>query len=163
MDDKSHIKPWRRTVTVVLFLLMFLLLIVIVLWQLGVFNTPAKWSDRPQSWSKIKPQIAKTGLNPDGEFTAVFTNGARSEVTLDPSSIKILQPYPFENKSCDTIIGFNTTKVLPGEDVQLTAAGCGARERGTTYSIWITFSYSESDRGITTTHSEGGTIRGPVE
>jgi hypothetical protein len=67
--------------------ILVIMLVGITIWQLGIFNMGST-SETTTGFSKIKPQLAATGVTADGKFTGVFTNGAGTKITIRQVVVK---------------------------------------------------------------------------
>jgi hypothetical protein len=124
-------------------------------WQLGVFNMGGS-SVTTTGWAKIRPQLAGTGMGGDGTFSGVFTNGAGTRILVDR--------VDFTDQSGRVCYGDVPVKdVAAGDNFRVTASGCGQGYVGDVYNVRANIVYSLNIGGITTTHTETGTIRGPFE
>jgi len=61
--------------------IMVLMVVGLVLWQMGIFGMDQSMVTFT-GFTKIKPQIAGTGLTTDGIFTAVFTNTVGTKISI---------------------------------------------------------------------------------
>jgi hypothetical protein len=148
--------------------ILVVMIVGIVMWQLGIFNLN-QGSTTTTGFSKIKPQLA--GVNKRGEtITVVFTNGAGTTIDLgtvsarkngavnDASSVPATLSFP---------AGGTTTALPAGTNFMAVARGTGGTSQrpaavGNTFDVRIDITYSLNIGGITTTHRDSGTLRGPV-
>ncbi|MDD5111677.1 MAG: hypothetical protein PHG85_03965 [Candidatus Altiarchaeota archaeon] len=142
-------------VIVLLFLAPFL---GIVLWQLGVFNigsTPVTSS----GFAKIKPQLVSADFEEDGTFSALFTNGAGTTITLNQTGIVVSDASGLK---CETV-RIEPASVSAGDNFRLTSSGCTALSQEDTYNLAFSIPYHTTIGNITRERTENGKIRGLVE
>ena len=144
---------------VIAFVVMF---VGIVIWQLGLFNN-GHVTVTYTGFARIKPQLAATGVTSDGQFTGVFTNGVGTEITINGGQItdRVNPSY-----GCSlTPDMFDPSVLRAGENTYLiTPNNClSPPSPGDVYLVEIELNYDVSIAGVTTTHSDKGTIRGIYE
>ncbi len=142
--------------------ILVVMIVGVVMWQMGIFNLGGT-TVTAQGFSRVKPQLAATGLNENGHFTLIFTNGVGTEIVLDNSD-----PAVFEGTvggtsfSCDLSPSKYTISV--GDNFKVNGTGCGAGfEPGAVYSGAVTVRYTLSIGDVSSSHVDYGTVRGPVE
>lgn len=124
-------------------------------WQLGVFNMGSS-SMTATGFAKIKPQLAGLSVTSNGQIRAVFTNGVGTTII-----VKSVEFEDYYGKKC--YASLTRTQVLAGENFQTTASGCTIGYAGDVYNIKTKIDYEATVGAITTTHTEMGTLRGPLE
>ncbi|MFH1055965.1 MAG: hypothetical protein V1744_07740 [Candidatus Altiarchaeota archaeon] len=123
-------------------------------WQLGVFNMGGS-TVTSTGFAKLKPQLAGTGLEYDGKFTAVFTNGIGARIYV--KSVEI-------TSGGVTCYGELTSSVInPGDNFQVRAKNCIQGYSGSVYNVNVAINYDAEIGGQTISHTDSGTIRGPFE
>lgn len=139
--------------------ILVVMIVGIVMWQLGIFNMGST-SVTSTGFAKIKPQLAATGMNSGRVFTGVFTNGVGTNIVVSLGSTTL---DPDAGDTC-TARGA-TTAVSSGKNFQVIAGTCGSStmESGDVYTLTVSMPYTVGIGTITTTHTEAGTVRGPVE
>jgi len=131
------------------------MIVGIVMWQLGIFNIGTT-TITASGFSRIKPQLAGTGMKSDGRFDAIFMNGAGTTIELRGGVVTT------DTGTC--AINGPVTVISAGDNFKLTGAGCIAGKKvGDVYQAKVYLTYSLNIGGIGTTHTEYGVIRGPVE
>lgn len=140
--------------------ILVVMIVGIVMWQLGIFSLGPR-TITSTGFSKIKPQIAGSGLGADGTFVGVFTNGVGTSVNLN--SVTINNTVGGTATTC-TVTNPGAMNPIPvGENFAVTAANCGTSARGDIYTMTVAINYDVTIGTVTTTHTDSGTIRGPVE
>ena len=126
-------------------------------WQLGIFSMGGSTSTTSSGFSKIKPILAATILQPDGRFNGEFTNGVGVSIYIN--SVKITETN--YGKTCYGAI--NPKNVSPGGSFVVTSDGCIKGYLGDVYTLNIEIGYDANISGIKSTKTEIGTIRGAIE
>jgi len=108
-------------------------------------------------FAKIKPQLAGTGLNSNGEFLGVFTNGVGTKISIKDVSIEDANGEFY----CGGYVVNGT--VSAGENVRVHAYDCIKGQPGDIYNMKVMIEYDVTVGSITTTHTETGTLRGSLE
>jgi hypothetical protein len=159
--------------------ILVVMIVGVVMWQLGIFNMGGT-TVTSTGFAKIKPQLAGTGLTRGGTLRIVFTNGvgtniALTSVTIAPAGRALVaQRVDRPQSSCITVYGAagglgsytggDTKKAIsPGNNFALNLAGCPQGTAGTVYNIRVSLPYIVTVGGISTAHTESGTLRGPFE
>jgi hypothetical protein len=144
--------------------ILVVMIVGIVMWQLGIFNLN-QGSTTTTGFSKIKPQLA--GVNKRGiTLTAVFTNGAGTTIDLRTmTGRKNGAPDASSHAATWSFPAGGTTTALPaGTNFQAVVANAdlGPNTVGNTFDVRLDVAYDVNIGGITTTHRDSGTLRGPV-
>jgi hypothetical protein len=143
--------------------ILVVMIVGIVMWQLGIFNMGGT-TVTATGFAKIKPQLAATGFDHTGEPKIVFTNGVGT--TIKMLSGKIIDDGQ-QASSCT--LGSNMFKpqtIGAGANARLSTPGTNCIRSGTpgdVYNARVTLTYEVAIGGISSTHSESGSIRGPYE
>ncbi|MFH0862803.1 MAG: MG2 domain-containing protein [Candidatus Altiarchaeota archaeon] len=119
-------------------------------------------SSGASAFSKIKPQLAATGMSADGFFTVIFTNGVGAPIRLTGVGAKNL----LSGGQCVGVSEYTQGYIPHGENFQVVLSGCNegySTQVGDIYNVGIRLDYEVTIAGQKSTHSDGGTIRGPVE
>lgn len=142
--------------------ILVVMIVGVVMWQMGIFNLGGT-TVTSQGFSRIKPQLAATGLNSNGDFTIIFTNGVGTEININSS-----EPGMFNG----SVGGMHDTCTLTptkftisvGDNFRMYGNNClTGSEPGSVYSGAVTIRYSLSIGDVSSSHVEYGTVRGPVE
>ncbi len=144
--------------------ILVVMIVGIVMWQLGIFNMGST-SITATGFSKIKPQLAGTGMRANGDFTGVFINGLGTGINimsgLNSNSIN----ETMTGESCLLVIS-GATSVAAGDNFVLANAGgdaCGTGEPGDIYDAIVQIRYSVRVGSLPSNHKETGRLRGPYE
>ena len=143
--------------------ILVVMVVGIVMWQLGIFNMGSA-TLTSTGFAKIKPQLAATGIAANGNPKMVFTNGVGTPIIL--RTLKIIDG---NNVARSCALGTSALKpwnVASGENTKISTAqtGCvAAGSPGSVYQAKVSLIYDVTVGGVTTTHSESGTLRGPYE
>jgi hypothetical protein len=138
--------------------ILVVMIVGIVMWQLGIFSMGTT-SLTATGFGKIKPQLAGTGLTNGGVFTGVFTNGVGTGITITSVSLN----NTMTNAICSSTTLPNPATVSTGDNFQINAASCSGGKAGDVYTIAVSIGYDVSIGGVVTSHTDSGTIRGPLE
>jgi len=158
-------------IVIVVVIISFLLIAAIVWWQLGIFNMGSSSSNLGAStvtatgFAKIKPQLTATGMTSDGTPRMVFTNGVGAPINIRNAKI-IDMNNPITSCSLSSEDFKPNPQVASGENVKLStsATNCVIHgDVGSVYQAKVSIVYDVSVGGVTTTHIESGTLRGPME
>ncbi len=141
--------------------ILVVMIVGIVMWQLGIFNMGST-SITATGFSKIKPQLAGTGIDATtGIFTGAFTNGVGTSITITGATVNNTMNALV---ACD--LGVPSGSVAAGENFQLISAALCPALTGTTgevYNARVVITYTVKIGTATTTHTDTGSIRGPME
>lgn len=142
--------------------ILVVMIVGIVMWQLGIFSMGTT-TVTSSGFSKIKPQLAGTKLTSVGDFEGIFTNGAGSSVTL----VSVLVNNTMHGAPAG-LTNATTPTVSAGDNFVVIADGVPFRtgvsvNPGDVYTLDVVLTYDITIGGITTRHSDRGTIRGPYE
>jgi len=146
--------------------ILVVMIVGVVLWQLGVFNV-GQGTVVVKDWNKMQPlgpTVTYGGAG--GNFTASFNNVAGTSAKI--TAISINESYsgvvctPGNTLINGAAIGTGVT-VGPGSAFKMDASGCNVKTRGDQYLMIITLSYNSVVGGISTAHTEIGSIRGNAE
>lgn len=109
----------------------------------------------------IKPQLAATNIFSDGRFQLVMTNGAGADIHVLSANASEKESSGF----CTLILNTSTSPnpIHPGDNFLLEGSQCHSLEEGDMSQFNVTVTYTLTLEGTTTTRTEHGTIRGPVE
>ena len=129
----------------------------IVMWQLGIFNMGGT-TLTSTGFAKIKPQLAGTGVSESGVVAAVFTNGAGAAIEFTDGSADI--GGVIADLGADGAVG---TTIAAGGNFEVTGSADFGGIAGDVYAADITLAYDINVGGITTSHVESGSLRGPYE
>jgi len=138
--------------------ILVVMIVGIVMWQLGIFNLGGP-SVTSTGFAKIKPQLALAKMTAAGAFTGGFTNGAGSTITVTTWTANETR----STGACTTTAPAANTLVSTGDNFAVGATGCGTGTSGDPYTLVARFTYTQSVGGITVTHTDTGSIRGPFE
>jgi uncharacterized protein (UPF0333 family) len=147
--------------------ILVVMIVGVVLWQLGVFNF-GQGTVVPKDWNKMQPLVPTITYNGAAQtFTASFNNVGGTSAKL--TRINVTETY--SNATCGTVYigtvrldsGTGNVTVAPGSAFKMDAATCPLLNRGDQYLMTITLTYNAVVGGISTSHTEIGTIRGNAE
>jgi len=139
--------------------ILVVMIVGIVMWQLGIFNIGST-ALTSSGFGKLKPQLAGTGMTAGGVFTGVFTNGVGTTVTI--TSLLVNETMS-GGSICSTSSIPSPAAISAGDNFKVTASGCPTGNSGDVYALKVSLGYSVTVGGITTAHTDSGTIRGPRE
>jgi len=142
--------------------ILVVMIVGIVMWQLGIFNMGGT-TVTSTGFAKIKPQLAATGIDRNGNANAIFTNGVGTTINFLSGKVSDLNSA---GKSCLLApANFAPASVGAGQNMKLSAAnGCiVAGQAAQVYNAQIELTYTVAIGGVTTTHTETGSVRGPME
>ena len=123
----------------------------IALWQLGIFNLDGQTSTTSVGFPRIKPQVTMVSVNESGYVLLTFTNGGGGPVNV----LRVTCGNMTLTTPTDTVAyGANF-------DVNGTCPVNGGH--GDPYLLDMLITYNTSIAGETQTHTDKGTIRGPIE
>jgi hypothetical protein len=168
--------------------LLAVVVIGVAAWQLGILNADVS-SITFKGFSKLKPQLAGTGMSNIGDFKGTFTNGMGSRVIVRAVRVKdlgkngatICCSHPGADGAatgCDSYsgtvnIGGRTmaeftagtfARVNSGDNFILQLMGCSISGRkGKPYNIQVEIDYESTEGKLSVPHTDSGTIRGPFE
>ena len=140
--------------------ILVVMIVGIVMWQLGIFNMGGT-TVTATGFAKIKPQLAGTGLTNTGNFIGVFTNGVGTRITLSAGNVDITG-----DATCTAAA--DPLTIPAGTNFRI-ESGAGACTVGTdvaageVYDITVSIPYTVVIGGVSTSHTETGTFRGPLE
>ena len=147
--------------------ILVVMIVGIVMWQLGIFNITGG-ATTSTGFAKIKPQLAGIGVTHLGPGTMIFTNGAGTRIDIISVRISDLTE---DRMSC--IVPSN--QIAPLKEVGagelfrisgplVTGLSCtGSARAGDIWNTRVRIIYRISIGGITSTHTDTGTLRGPRE
>ena len=144
--------------------ILVVMIVGIAIWQLGVFNMGAV-SITSTGFTKVKPQLAATGVAANGDVKLMLTNGLGT--TIDLSTLKIVDVNHPTDNSCtvarptNLVAGGNGAILI--DHTSRTPQCVKAGKPGDVFNIRVSISYKVSVGGVETQHSDSGTIRGPFE
>ena len=144
--------------------ILVVMIVGIVMWQLGIFNMGST-SITSTGFSKIKPQLAGSGMKADGTFTGVFTNGVGTGITVITAGAEdTIANESMTGLQCELAVDPATaTSIAAGDNFVLTGSSCALGNAGDVYSARIQISYTVRIGTVTSSHKDTGTIRGPYE
>jgi hypothetical protein len=149
------------------------MIVGIVMWQLGIFNMGGT-TVTATGFAKIKPQLAGSGVSRAGVFHGVFTNGVGTGITVTTTGMSITVTVGATPTACSApadILGAGAagnvaqTQIPAGDNFIISTDGCTPANTagGAVYNAQITIPYTVAIGGVTTSHTEAGTLRGPAE
>ncbi|MFH1404082.1 MAG: hypothetical protein ABIH11_07430 [Candidatus Altiarchaeota archaeon] len=118
------------------------------------YGYPTSTVSTATGFAKIKPQLAGTWMNYDGGFISIFTNGVGTTIHVINASIK--------SSSVECVLSHTLDGILAGDNFQFVGKECIDDEEDP-YNAIVSITYTVTIGGITTTHTETGTLRGPLE
>jgi len=131
--------------------ILVVMVVGIVMWQLGIFNIGGVTSTTSTGFPRLRPQLALMSMNTTGYFKGTFTNGAGGPIIITAVT-----------GDCAITPAANTYSA--GENFQLSGDCAGVSgSAGDPYDVTLDISYNVTLAGITSTHTDHGTIRGPFE
>ncbi|MFH1721834.1 MAG: hypothetical protein ABH950_04425 [Candidatus Altiarchaeota archaeon] len=130
-------------------------IIGLVTWQFGIFNMGGT-AVTASGFSRVKPQLAATVLGE--EFRGVFTNGAGTTIDVEKAVV-----YNQDTDKRCIVNAIMPRKVSPGDNFEINADTCGRRPVGDPISMDVSIEYELTIGRTTSTHTDRGVIRGPVE
>ncbi len=130
-------------------------LLVLFTWQMGIFNMGGT-TVTATGFAKIKPQLAGTGMNADGTFIGVLTNGVGTAIEIEDITVTV------NGVVCKTAFA-EKSRVAAGQNFQMKAKGCAQGYPGDVYDANVKIGYSVSIGGMVSDHIETGRLRGPLE
>jgi hypothetical protein len=139
--------------------ILVVMIVGLAMWRLGIFSMGST-SLTTTGFGKLKPQLAGTGLTSAGVFNGIFTNGAGTGITITSFTIN----NTITGVACSTtttLAGFGP--VSTGGNFLITGSGCGSGKAGDSYIIDVKIGYDVNVGGTITSHTESGSIRGPLE
>jgi hypothetical protein len=141
--------------------ILVVMIVGIVMWQLGIFgggSTPMTAT----GFSKIKPQLAGSGVDRNGVPKLIFTNGVGTNIVIKSGK---LGPIAGATSSCAlTTASFKPYSIPAGENTKVSKIAClKAGPAAAVYSLPVSIVYEVSVGGITNVHTESGSIRGGFE
>ncbi|MFC2162400.1 hypothetical protein ACFLRF_01850 [Candidatus Altiarchaeota archaeon] len=142
--------------------ILVVMIVGIVMWQLGIFSMGTT-TVTATGFSKIKPQLAGTGLTAGGGFTGVFTNGVGTSINVDTAASTVTDILTNATCSGGVTLAQGTNPITAGSNFVLTSSGCSTGTAGDVYSIRVRVNYSVTIGTVSTDHMETGTVRGPRE
>ncbi|MFH0861741.1 MAG: hypothetical protein V1875_01810 [Candidatus Altiarchaeota archaeon] len=159
--------------------ILVVMIVGIVMWQLGIFNIN-QGSTTATGFAKIKPQLAGSSFTGATRATNfVFTNGAGGTIRVQSVAIEdLVNPAGGTAGICTgalSILSNNarlidgnadatSVVVSQGENLRIQDTLCmAAGTVGETYNARIRINYVITVVGQRSTHTETGTLRGPVE
>lgn len=144
--------------------ILVVMVVGIAMWQLGIFNMGSA-TLTTTGFAKIKPQLAGSGISHTGQPQMIFTNGIGTPIIMKSGKI-----VDVNNKgvSCPlTSAMFKPNNPGGGENTKLsvpvTPPCIKGGNPGEVYQAMVTIHYDVSIGGVTTSHDESGTFRGPME
>jgi len=143
--------------------ILVVMIVGIVMWQLGIFNMGGT-TVTATGFAKIKPQLAATGFSRIGQPIMVFTNGVGTTVTM--RSGKIIDDGATGSSCTLTSAMFVPRGVPAGANSRLSGAPTNCIRNGNAgevYNARVSLTYVVAIGGVSTTHTESGSIRGPYE
>jgi hypothetical protein len=143
--------------------ILVVMVVGIVMWQLGIFNMGGA-TLTATGFAKIKPQLAGSGISRTGNPKLIFTNGVGTQITIVSARIIDMN---VKTRSCPlTSAMFVSKNVAAGENTKLSTALTSCMTPGTpggVYQASISLNYLVTVGGVTTSHTESGSLRGPLE
>ncbi|MFC2154463.1 hypothetical protein ACFLRC_03150 [Candidatus Altiarchaeota archaeon] len=136
------------------------MIVGVVMWQMGIFNMGST-TITAQGFSRVKPQLAATGLRENGDFTIIFMNGAGTDLVWYGGTLALQAGA--NNFSC-AIAPTQGSTIQVGANFQVTGS-CGdiGVGPGEVFSGDITMRYGIRIGNIQSDHADYGKIRGPIE
>jgi hypothetical protein len=151
--------PLNEIITVATALTIVLILLI-PLWSCGIFNM-GEGSTTSTGFSKIKPQLAGVTATYEGNLSAVFINGAGTQIEIGEGDIIVEEIN--SKKECVGQIIARPSIIARGENFEISATGCPTGARGNVYHVRITIPYTITKDGIRTKVIDTGTLRGVYE
>ncbi|MEA3255139.1 MAG: hypothetical protein U9Q22_04840 [Candidatus Altiarchaeota archaeon] len=154
--------------------ILVVMIVGVVLWQLGVFNIGTE-NIVVTGFSKLKPLPPSVAYTASiGNFTASFTNTIGTSIRISTRPTIVDQLDGTVTWSAVDVDGGDPTAssvtVAAGDAFQIssndgTAAlpSGSVRNPGDPFDLEITIVYTSVMGGISTTHTDTGRIRGPIE
>lgn len=138
-----------------------LIAILSVLWYLGIFDIGQKVAI-PSGFSRIKPADPSIVMNTEGDFSAIFINGALSSVSI--TSMSIINDAEEVPKKCIIVTEFPIYG-RPNAKFDIYAWNCTSQEHniGEFYFLNVTLNHDEVVTGLSLSRTERGVIRGYYE
>jgi hypothetical protein len=145
--------------------ILVVMIVGIVMWQLGIFNI-GTGSTTAVGFNKLKPQLAAASVKSNGALLFMFTNGAGAKINI----ITIGIDDTVHANTC--VVASNAAALLPnkspnsGDNFRVVYAGStciSPASAGDVYNANVRITYRISVGGIETTHTDSGSLRGPVE
>ncbi|MBU0761993.1 MAG: hypothetical protein KKD39_03125 [Candidatus Altiarchaeota archaeon] len=135
--------------------ILVVMIVGIVMWQLGIFNMGST-TLTATGFAKIKPQLAGSGLSSSNAFVGVFTNGVGTKITVSTGTGTLIG---------GTTCGLVATPTTPsaGDNFQLAGTCTSGGNAGDVYTLTISMPYTVTIGTVTTSHTESGVLRGPLE
>ena len=172
MDGEENPRDGRfKAILVISAILLFLASVIAVAailgiagWQLGIF-APVASQTAPMDgagFSRLKPQLAATGMSADGKFYGVFINGVGTDINVTRLDIKNTD----ETHSCEkSSLASPQGRITPGGQFLIEAQDCVSKnhEPGEEYTLKIRITYQANTGGETISHAEEGSITGYYE
>ncbi|MFC2154461.1 hypothetical protein ACFLRC_03140 [Candidatus Altiarchaeota archaeon] len=141
--------------------ILVVMIVGIVMWQLGIFNMGST-AVTASGFSRLKPQLAAVALTQTGSSTLVFTNGAGT--TISAGTCKVMTDLSATGSAFD-LSAEPQTNIGAGDNLvyKIELPGASTAGQGDPVGVDVDIDYSLTVGGITTEHTEHGTIRGPLE
>ncbi|MEA3255117.1 MAG: hypothetical protein U9Q22_04730 [Candidatus Altiarchaeota archaeon] len=163
--ERKH-KIILGVVVVVLILILAIpamLIFGVVMWQLGVFNTESNFLIAT-GWSKLMPLSPSMVYKANGNFEATFMNAVGTSLNITSVSLdeKLGGVKCLNVKVDGSDLGSTYVLVKAGDMFEVTAV-CETKSVGDPFDLSIVIEYDQVMGGISTSHTEKGHIRGPVE
>jgi len=140
--------------------ILVVMVVGIVMWQLGIFNLGGVTSTTSTGFPRIKPQLALMSVNTSGYWSATFTNGAGGPIMIETITCKTGSATP------DTVTGISAGPYSVGDNFNIGTSDCSTHVSGSTgdpYDLDIVITYNVTLAGRTVSHTDEGTLRGPLE
>ncbi|MFH1788055.1 MAG: hypothetical protein ABH834_01585 [Candidatus Altiarchaeota archaeon] len=123
----------------------------VILWHMGLFSIEGQSASTSVGFPRIKPFMLATTVNSSGYLDAVFTNGAGGPIA-------VLQAF------CgNTTLNVPAETVAYGEEFRLNGNCSIAGKTGDPYYLEILITFNTTAGGETQTHTDKGSIRGPID
>ncbi|MFH1721934.1 MAG: hypothetical protein ABH950_04950 [Candidatus Altiarchaeota archaeon] len=140
--------------------ILVVMIVGIVMWQLGIFNMGGT-AVTSSGFARIKPQLSAIAMGADSTSDFLFTNGAGGTITV--GSILITVDDGGAGNSVVGALPVDTT-VAAGDNIKFSNVAVAVNGgEGDPISMVISINYVINVSGIVTSHTERGTIRGPLE
>jgi hypothetical protein len=141
--------------------ILIVIIVAAALYALGVFNPATYAGSRATGFANLgAPRTGAWKLTAGGEFNLRLKNNLDSRIKITPSPQNIT--ITIGTTTCATITQpSEETTYAPGEEITITATGCGSYTSGSSYTANIRITYDNVDTGITD-FKETGTVTGTV-
>ncbi|MFH1056149.1 MAG: hypothetical protein V1744_08660 [Candidatus Altiarchaeota archaeon] len=159
--------------------ILVVMVVGIAMWQLGIFNMGGG-TVTFTGFSKIKPQLAGSGVSSTGMFTGVFTNGIGTKIIINDVTVTVDGAAPCKASVGGVPVGggpgagdysSGQVDVPSGDNIGIgidltvctpTGLPAGAK-KAAVYNAKVSIDYTATIGDQTVSHTDSGTLRGPYE